>query len=109
MAIYLHVLNPVRKVLFSNAPLPIVKFMSYIPTFLLYIYIHLSISKLEYFKLLKKLTFTQIQQIVYDQMLPKTAKYYKKNEALKLLNHKDLFDHKIEWVNQCSWSVMTKK
>jgi SAM-dependent methyltransferase len=109
MAIYVHVLNPIRKILFSKAPLPIVRFMSYIPTFLLYIYIHLGISKLEYFKLLKKLTFIQIQQIVFDQMLPKTAKYYKKNEALQLLNHKYLFDHKIEWVNQCSWSVMAKK
>ena len=42
-------------------------------------------------------------------MLPKTAKYYKKNEALNLLNHPDLHEHKIEWVNQCSWSVMASK
>ena len=76
---------------------------------LLYIYIHLGITKLEYFKLLKKLSFIQIQQIVFDQMLPKTAKYYKKNEALNLLNHPDLHEHKIEWVNQCSWSVMASK
>jgi len=109
MKIYVHVLNPIRKILFSKAPLPIVRSISYIPTILLYIYIRLGITKLEYFKLLKKLSFTQIQQIVFDQMLPKTAKYYKKNEALKLLNHKDLHDYKIEWVNQCSWSVMATK
>ena len=109
MEIYVYVLNPIRKILFSKAPLGIVRFMSYIPTFFLYIYIHLGITKLEYFKLLKKLSFIQIQQIVFDQMLPKTAKYYKKNEALNLLNHPDLHEHKIEWVNQCSWSVMASK
>jgi hypothetical protein len=109
MRIYVHVLNPLRKALFSKAPLPIVRFMSYIPTLLLYTYIRLGITKLEYFKLLKKLSFTQIQQIVFDQMLPKTAKYYHKSEALKLLNHKDLHEHKIEWVNECSWSVMATK
>ena len=109
MAVYVHVLNPIRKILFSKAPLPIVRFLSYIPTFLLYVYIHLGITKLEYFKLLKKLSFIQIQQIIFDQMLPKTAKYYKKHEALKLLNHKELYEHKIEWVNQCSWSVMATK
>ena len=109
MEIYVHVLNPIRKILFSKAPLGLVRFMSYIPTFFLYIYIHLGITKLEYFKLLKKLGFIQIQQIVFDQMLPKTAKYYKKNEALNLLNHPDLHEHKIEWVNQCSWSVMASK
>ena len=102
MKIYVHVLNPIRKILFSKAPLPIVRLISYIPTLLLYLYIHLGITKLEYFKLLKKLSFTQIQQIIFDQMLPKTAKYYKKDEALELLNHKDLYNQKIEWVNQCS-------
>ena len=85
------------------------RLISYLPTIFLYLYIYSGISKLEYFRLLKKLTFNQIQQIVFDQMLPKTAKYYKKEEALILLKHPDLHDHKIEWVNQCSWVVMATK
>ena len=109
METYINILNPIRKILFSKAPLPIVRYMSYIPSLFLYIYVYLGISKLEYFKLLTKLTFNQIQQIVFDQMLPKTAKYYKKEEALNLLKHPKLFNHKIEWVNQCSWSVIATK
>ncbi len=109
METYINILNPIRKIIFSKAPLPLVRYMSYLPTIFLYIYVYLGISKLEYFKLLKKLSFNQIQQIVFDQMLPKTAKYYKKKEALNLLKHPKLFNHKIEWVNECSWSVIATK
>ena len=109
METYVTVLNPIRKILFSKAPLPLVRIISYMPTFFLYIYIWSGFSKLEYFKLLRKLKFSEIQQIVFDQMLPKTAKYYKKKEALTLLEHPELYDHKIEWVNECSWAVMATK
>tara|TARA_B100000579_G_C22787470_1_gene832678 strand:- start:643 stop:1449 length:807 start_codon:yes stop_codon:yes gene_type:complete len=109
MEIYVRILNPIRKFLFSRAPLSIVRLISFLPTILLYFYIHLGITKLEYFQLLKKLKFIQIQQIVFDQMLPKTAKYYKKEEALQLLKNKKLYNHKIKWVNQCSWSIIATK
>ena len=42
-------------------------------------------------------------------MLPKTAKYYKKEEAIALLKHPELYNHKIEWVNECSWVVIATK
>ena len=42
-------------------------------------------------------------------MLPKTAKYFKKEEAIKLLKHKSLKNIKIEWANQCSWCVSATK
>ena len=38
------------------------------PTFFLYIYIWSGFSKLEYFKLLRKLKFSEIQQIVFDSL-----------------------------------------
>jgi len=109
MELYVNFLNPIRKILFSKAPLPLVRFLSYIPTLFLYLYVKLGITRLEYFKLLKKLTFIQIQQIVFDQMIPKTAKYYKKEEAINLIEHKSLKDIKIEWVNECSWCVSATK
>ena len=109
METYISILNPIRKILFSKAPLPLVRLASYLPTIFLFIYIWTGISKLEYFKMLKKLSFSQIQQIIFDQMLPKTAKYYKKNEALSLLKHPELYDKKIEWVNECSWAVLATK
>lgn len=109
MELYVSLLNPIRKFVFSRAPLPLVRLMSYFPTVFLYLYIKLGLSKLEYFKLLKRLSFKQIQQIIFDQMLPKTAKYYRKDEAIKLLTHPELKELKIEWVNECSWSVIATK
>lgn len=109
MEFYVNILDPIRKFLFAKAPLPIVRVLSYVPTLFLYIYVKSGFAKLEYFKLLKKLTFIQIQQIIFDQMLPKTAKYYRKEEAIKLLKNKGLIDIKIEWVNQCSWCVLATK
>lgn len=109
MEIYVKFLDPIRKILFSRAPLPLVRILSFTPSFLLYLYVKSGISKLKYFKLLKKLTFSQIQQIVFDQMLPKTAKYYKKNEAIKLISKPGIENIKIEWVNECSWVVMADK
>ena len=109
MEIYIKFLNPIRKLLFSKAPLSLVRFLSFIPSFFLYLYVNSGIPKLEYFKLLSKLRYTQIQQIVFDQMLPKTAKYYKKAEALKLISKPELENIKIEWVNECSWVVMADK
>jgi len=109
MELYINFLNPIRKILFSKAPLPIVRFLSNIPAIILYFYVNLGITKLEYFKLLKKLSYIQIQQIVFDQILPKTAKYYKKDEAIKLMQNKNLKDIKIEWVNECSWCVSATK
>ena len=109
METYVKLLNPIRKLLFSRAPLPVVRLLSFIPSLFLYIYVKSKISKLEYFKLLSKLNYSQIQQIVFDQMLPKTAKYYKKYEAMELLSEPELENLKIEWVNECSWVVMADK
>ena len=109
MELYVRLLNPIRKALFSRAPLPLVRIASYFPTLFLYLYIKTGLSKLEYFKLLKRLNFLEIQQIIFDQMLPKTAEYYKKNEAINLLKHPKLEEIKIEWVNECSWSVIATK
>ena len=109
MEIYVKILNPIRKVLFSRAPLLFVRICSYIPGLILYILVKSGLFKLEYLKFLKNFNFFQIQQIVFDQMLPKTAKYYKKEEALELLNNNKLQNLKIEWVNECSWVVMADK
>ena len=109
METYVNILDPIRKILFSRAPLSFVRICSYFPSFLLYLIVKSGISRLKYLRLLKKFSFNQIQQIVFDQMLPKTAKYYKKDEAIKLLTHAELHNIKIEWVNECSWVVMADK
>lgn len=50
-----------------------------------------------------------LHHIVFDQMLPKTAFYWRRNEALALLEGAGLKDIQIYWVNQCSWTVIGTK
>jgi len=110
MWLYVKFLNPIRKILFSRAPIRLVRIISFLPSLIFYILIKFRIlTKIEYFKFLRKLKFIEIQQIVFDQMLPKTAKYFTKEEALNLLNHKKLSNLEIEWVNDCSWSIKAIK
>ena len=39
METYVKFLNPIRKILFSRAPLPIVRLLSFIPSLFLFIYV----------------------------------------------------------------------
>ncbi len=109
MEYYVKILNPIRKIFFSKAPLKLVRLLSFIPSFLLLLIIKTNIIKIEYINFLKKMSFKEIQEIVFDQMIPQTAKYYKKEEALELLNNKYLTNITIEWVNECSWSLRATK
>ena len=101
--------NPFRKLFFSKLPLPIVYSLSYPLTSLLWLALRLGLGKIAYFKLLKQFSFRQIQVIVYDQMIPKIAHYYTREEALNLLSETNLRDVKIYWVNEMSWTVVGEK
>jgi SAM-dependent methyltransferase len=102
--------NPFRKYIFSILPIRIVHLLSIVPTVLLWCFLRVRIYKLEYFKMLRKFSFSHLRSIVFDQMLPRIAKYYRKEEAFALMKDASLTDIRIEAVNQMSWSVMgTKK
>jgi len=101
--------NPLRKVLFSRLPISIVHFLSIFPTFFLYVFIRLIKGKTEYMDLIRKFSFSHLRSIVFDQMLPKIANYYKEDEAKDLMESAGLINIKTNWVNEMSWSVMGKK
>lgn len=101
--------NPLRKFLFSRLPISIVHFLSIFPTFLLYIFVRVTKGKTEYMNLIRKFSFSHLRSIVFDQMLPKIANYYKEDEAKDLMESAGLINIKTNWVNEMSWSVMGKK
>lgn len=101
--------NPLRKFLFSRLPLPLVYALSLPLTTLLWMILRLGLGKIEYFKLLRQFSFRHIRAIVYDQMLPKIAHYYTKQQAKNLLNDAGFKDVEIHWVNQMSWAVIGDK
>jgi SAM-dependent methyltransferase len=101
--------NPLRKILFSRLPISFVHFLSIFPTLFLYIYIRLTKGKTEYINLIKKFSFSHLRSIVFDQMLPKIANYYKEEEVKKLMKSAGLVNVKTNWVNEMSWAVIGEK
>jgi SAM-dependent methyltransferase len=106
---YVNVLNPLRKVLFSWMPLALVQLLAWIPTVLLWAMVRLGITPLEYLRLLRKFPLRHLHHIVFDQMLPRTACYWRRDEAVALLQQAGLRDIECAWVNEVSWSVMGTK
>jgi len=104
----IHYINPIRKIT-SKLPLKITQFLSYFFSIPLYIYLKLFFQKNEYFKQLSRFSFWHISHIVFDQLLPKIANYWTKEEALSLFKNKNLKNIKIFKVNDNSWTVIGRK
>ena len=106
---YVNVLNPLRKVMFSWLPLGLVRFLAYLPAGLLWAMLRLGYAPLAYMKLLRTFSFRHIHHICFDQMLPRIAFYWRKDEAIALLEQAGLEHIKTDWVNEVSWSVIGTK
>lgn len=106
LEVFVHVLNPFRKALFSWMPLRLVRLLAYIPTAALWLALKLGFTPIAYLKLLKNFPFMHLHHIIFDQMLPRISNYWRRNEAFALVQQAGLQDIKIEWVNECSWTVM---
>jgi hypothetical protein len=90
-------------------PLALVQLLAWIPTVLLWAMVRLGITPLEYLRLLRKFPLRHLHHIVFDQMLPRTACYWRRDEAVALLQQAGLRDIECAWVNEVSWSVMGTK
>jgi SAM-dependent methyltransferase len=102
-------LNPARKILFSRLPISWVHFLSVLPAALLWILLRLGLSQLEYFRLIRTFTFPHLRSIVFDQMLPRIANYWSKDEVVALMKSAGLSDIEVSWVNQMSWAARGTK
>ena len=101
--------NPLRRALFSRLPLRLVYWLSWAPTALLWLLLRLGWGRLEYHDLLRQTRFRHLRAIVFDQMIPKIAHYYQREEVDSLLRAAGLENIRIEWVNQMSWSACGQK
>ena len=106
---FVNVLNPARKLFFSWMPLWLVRLLAYVPTAVLWLMLRMGITPIEYLKMLKGFPFMHLHHIVFDQMLPRIANYWTRDEAAALLTGAGLTDVKTAWVNEVSWSVIGTK
>jgi len=103
-------INPIRKAITSKLPVGLVHFISYFASFPLWLLIKIFKGPGLYLKQLSSFKFWHIHSIVFDQLIPKVANYWSKEEAISLLtNSSDLKDIEIYSVNDNSWTVSGKK
>ena len=101
--------SPVRKILTSRLPPFLLNWLTFFVSAPLFLYVKLLPVKHPYFKQLKNFSFRHIHCIVLDQLLPKIANYWKKEEAEELLRNKELDNIRIFQSNGNSWTVMGVK
>ena len=100
------VLDPLRKALFSRLPVRVTHHLSLYPAVLLWLLLRARIRPIEYFRLLARFDFAHLRSIVFDQMLPRIAFYWSRDEVAGLMQRAGLVDVELAWVNQMSWSAI---
>ena len=104
-----HVLTPLRKVIFSRLPIGVVHQLSLYPSLALWVALRLGLNSTEYFRMLRQLSFGHLRSIVFDQMLPKIANYWSRETVETLMRKSKLVDIRLAWVNEMSWSAIGTK
>ena len=97
--------SPVRKLITSRINLTLLDYLTYFVSLPFFVFVKLAPMKNSYLQQLKRFKFKHIHSIIFDQLLPQIAKYYKKNEAKNLLIEAGLKEIKIYRVNNNSWTV----
>ncbi|MFT6398681.1 MAG: SAM-dependent methyltransferase [Bradymonadia bacterium] len=98
--------DPVRKVVFSKLPIGMTHILSVPPTLALWAALRAGFTRNDYMRSLRKYSFDQLRVIVFDQMLPRVANYWRHDEVIQLLEAAGLENVEIEQVNEMSWCAM---
>jgi SAM-dependent methyltransferase len=100
------VLDPLRRLLFSRLPVGATHHLSLYPAVLLWLLLRLGLRPIEYFRLAAKFDFRHLRAIVFDQMLPRIAHYWRREEVARMMSEARLEDVRLTWVNQMSWCAI---
>lgn len=101
-------INPIRKIT-SKLPPKLTHWISYLFSIPLFTYVKFANPKGKYLSQLSKFKFWHMHSIVFDQLIPKIANYWKKEEALNLFKEQGLENIEIYRVNDNSWTVIGRK
>lgn len=107
---FLRLIDPLRIYVTSRLPVGIVHTIAYLFSVPLFFYTHVLPQRKPYLQLMKKFGFRHIHSIVFDQLIPKVANYWTREEAYQLLASIDaLHEVEIHPVNGMSWTVTALK
>jgi SAM-dependent methyltransferase len=102
-------LTPLRKLLFSQLPVALVHHLSLYPAAVFWLGLRLGVGRIEYFQLLRRFSFGNLRSIVFDQMLPRIANYWSRDEVVQLMRGAGIIDIRLAWVNEMSWSATGRR
>jgi SAM-dependent methyltransferase len=103
-----YIISPIR-FFTSRLPLPVTNIISYFFSVPLFLYTHIIPQGSPYMRQLGTFKFRHIHEIVFDHLLPRIAKYYRKGQAVRLLQNAGLADVQAFPVNKNSWTVIGTK
>ena len=98
-------ISPIRIHLTSKLPPSLLHLISYCFSLPLYAFIKIFPQKSPYLRQIAQFRFSHLHSIVFDQLLPKIANYYKQAEARQLLAKHNLENIGLVHTNQNSWTV----
>lgn len=102
--------NPVRIHITSKLPVPLVHFLTYFCSIPLYLFVRVYRGKNGYLNQLKGFKFWHVHSIAFDQLIPRVANYWKKEELEELMQDIGATDVVIEPPkNECGWVVTARK
>lgn len=104
-----HLLNPLRRLLFSRLPVGFVHHLSLYPALTVWLALRLGLDSMEYHRLLRRLSLRHLRSIIFDQMLPKIANYWPREKVASMMQNSGLTDIRLAWVNEVSWSAIGTK
>lgn len=102
--------NPIRKHITSKLPVSFVHFLSYFCSVPLWVFIKIFKGPSKYLKQLSKFSFKHVHSIVFDQLIPDVANYWKKSEVIQLFQ--DIGFKKVDVfqpVNGSGWTIIAQK
>lgn len=101
--------DPLRRWLFSRMPLPLVHLIAGSLASVLWCWLRLGWGRGPYMRQLRAYSFLHLRHIVFDHMVPRIARYYRREEAVRLVERAGLRIEKVDWVNEMSWTILSVK
>jgi len=106
----LRFIDPIRRHLTSRLPVPLVHALSYFLSIPLWAFVKIFHGPTPYLAQLSRFRFAHMHSIVFDQLIPRVANYWTREEALELLNIAELQDVRIHRPeNLMGWTVIAVK
>jgi len=101
--------SPIRKLVTSKLPVGLVHVLSYAFSIPLYAFVKIFKGPSAYFKQLSTFHFWHVHSIVFDQLIPDVANYWKREEVKELFSHIGLREFAIyQPPNKTGWTIVGK-